>query len=213
MGQSEAKLFNILAPILIIEYNRYEVINMEVWKDIDGFNGVFQVSNEGRVRSVDRIVEQKSPKGGLSIRKLKGKILKHKLTTFGYFEIRLYNRETGKHKDCRVHQLVAKAFIPNPENKPQVNHKDADKQNNRVENLEWVTPQENMTHAHNGLIHYRFGEKHQNTKITEEDVRFIREHYSFRNKEYNTTTLAKKYGVSLQTILNIVNRKTWKHIE
>lgn len=112
----------------------------EIWKDIDGYIGRYQISNLGRVKSILRF-----SKG------IKVKILKYKIDKYGYLRVTL--SKDNQQKIFFVHRLVAKAFIPNPENKPQVNHIDGNKQNNKVNNLEWVTNQENVIHAHiTGLI-------------------------------------------------------------
>ena len=99
----------------------------EIWKDIEGYEGLYQVSNLGRVRSVDRY-------DGLN-HFLKGKIKKQTKDKTGYFTTHLW--KDGKNKCCKVHRLVAQAFLDNPNNLLQVNHKDEDKTNNRVNNLEW----------------------------------------------------------------------------
>jgi hypothetical protein len=98
---------------------------MEIWKEIEGYEGLYQVSNEGRIRSKRRI-------------KIQGDYN-------GYKKVRLSKKSRQLTK--QVHRLVAKAFIPNPENKPFVNHKDLNRSNNNVNNLEWVTHQENVNHA------------------------------------------------------------------
>ena len=108
----------------------------EVWKDIDGYEGSYQVSNYGRVRSKDRV--------SFSGRKLKGRVLKQKVNK-GYYVIGLY--KDGKQFGETVSRLVANAFIPNSENKPEVNHIDENKANNHANNLEWVTPKENSNHG------------------------------------------------------------------
>lgn len=103
-------------------------MDREIWKDIQGYGGKYQVSNLGRVRSI-----------------LRNKILIPKKTKKGYLRIRLY--ENNHCKNIVIHRLVAFAFIPNPENKPQVNHKDGNKENNCVSNLEWCSCYENFWHA------------------------------------------------------------------
>lgn len=97
-----------------------------------------------------------------------GYVLKYKYNTYNYCYVKMRN------KNYLVHRLVATKYIPNPDNKPQVNHIDGNKENNHVSNLEWVTPQENKTHAKNHKL-VAVGEKINHSKLTEEDVRFIRQ--------------------------------------
>lgn len=105
----------------------------ETWKAIDGYVGHYEISNYGRVKSFP------------TQRRTTTIILKPKLTKDGYYETTL--NANNKTKYIRTHRLVAQAFIPNLQNKPQVNHKDGNKLNNYVGNLEWVTNQENITHS------------------------------------------------------------------
>lgn len=113
---------------------------METWRDIIGFESLYQVSNLGRVRSHDRVVPY--PRGQRGIAVKKGKILSPKTTQTGYYEVVLID-ETGSRHSKRVHRLVAEAFISNPFNLPYINHIDEDKKNNIVSNLEWCTPKHN----------------------------------------------------------------------
>jgi hypothetical protein len=113
-----------------------------IWKDIPEFEGLYQVSNTGLIKSVERyVVNTKS-----SVRKIKEKIkAAHTTSIVDYLYVPLYKNNQGK--NVAVHRAVALAFINNPNNKPQVNHIDGNKQNNNVYNLEWVTVSENHLHA------------------------------------------------------------------
>lgn len=118
----------------------------EVWKNIEGFEGFYQVSNRGNVRSVDRTFTFAS-KGNIIQRSYKSQTKKGRLRKDGYVSVNL--RMIGTVTHISVHRLVASAFIENPDNKPYVNHKNGNKQNNNDWNLEWCTAQENTAHAIN----------------------------------------------------------------
>jgi len=109
-------------------------------KDIKGYEGYYQVDSNGVVYGVERYVKKWD-----GIRKIEKSILKEGTTNCGYVRVNLC--KNGKNKKHSVHRLVATAFIPNPENKPCVNHIDGNKKNNKLENLEWVTHKENTNHA------------------------------------------------------------------
>ena len=127
---------------------------MEQWKPIKGFEGLYEISNEGRVRSVAREMTHSCGK----VQKVPEKIKKpqlHKTNGQTYLFVHLYRN--SKQEKKYIHRLVAEAFIPKPEGKDHVNHIDNDAKNNRAENLEWVTPLENSTHAwKTGQHDYRF---------------------------------------------------------
>ncbi|KKK75881.1 hypothetical protein LCGC14_2869280 [marine sediment metagenome] len=173
---------------------------MEIWKDIKGFEGYYQISNLGRVKSLFRIVSHKL-KGKKTISEI---ILKSCISSPGYYALGL--RKNCKVKCARIHRLVALYFIPNPENKPEVNHKNGIKTDNRVENLEWCTRKENIIHAiETGLLPNR-GSGNHNAKLCERDVREIRKSKLTRKQ------LATKYHVSIYTIKDAIKYYTWKHI-
>lgn len=134
----------------------------EIWKDIQDYEGRYQVSNLGRVKSIERLD---------SIgRHVSEKILKPTLEEWGYYCVILYKE--SKKRYYQIHRLVAQAFIPNHQNKPQVNHIDGNKINNHVENLEWVTGSENVQHAYNNNLHkIPFGEKNPNATLNWENVK------------------------------------------
>lgn len=113
---------------------------MEEWRDIAGYEGLYQVSNLGRVRSLDRVIKCVD-----SIRRYKGCMLRLAKQGNGYMSVSL--QKSGDRKTKLVHRLVAQAFIQNPDNLPEVNHLDENKENNVVDNLEWVTQAENNAYG------------------------------------------------------------------
>ena len=117
-------------------------------------------------------------------------------------------------KSIKVHTLVAKAFIPNPENKPVVHHKDSNRSNNRVENLEWVTYQENTAYAsQKGSYDKETGCASPFAKLTEEDVLYIRKHYIPRHRKFGANALSRQLNVSQSSILNVIHNVTYKDVE
>lgn len=133
---------------------------MEIWKDIEGYENLYQVSNYGRVRSVDRYVNYL--RGGKRL--MKGKIIKQTSTTLGYKQVKLC--KDGKSKNNLIHRLVAESFIPNQYNLPEVNHIDENKSNNRVDNLEWVTHRYNVNY---GTAQQRRVEKQKGKQLNRKD--------------------------------------------
>jgi len=122
---------------------------MEIWQPIPDYESAYEVSSYGRVRSIDKLV-----KSGLRHNQeveRRGKILKQNMKRNGYMTVDLSSE--NRVRTSTVHRIVAKVFIPNTENKPQVNHKNGNKSDNRVENLEWVTAKENMVHRYTTLGH------------------------------------------------------------
>lgn len=112
---------------------------MEIWKDIKGFEGLYQISNLARIKSVERL---RSNGSGMQLQPEKIKSIQTHLNGYKYVNL----NKNGKNSTHRIHRLVAEAFIPNPDNKPDVNHDDADKSNNLPYNLVWSTKKENTQH-------------------------------------------------------------------
>ncbi len=129
---------------------------MENWRDIKGYEGKYQVSDLGRVRSLDVEVTQKVVGGKLVNRVYKGCILKQSIRN-NYLSVNLKDKGTKKHMS--VHRMVSEAFIENPHNKPLVNHKNGVKSDNRMSNLEWCTSKENSQHALKNGLHKPYLEK------------------------------------------------------
>ena len=120
-----------------------------MWKPIPGLEGLYSANENGEIKSEDRPVDFFARNRRIKYTK-KGIVLKQTATSRGYLCVSIH--KDGKQRVVRSHDLIAKTFLPNPENKTQVNHIDGNKKNNKVENLEWVTPRENLLHAFkNGL--------------------------------------------------------------
>lgn len=179
----------------------------EIWKDIKTHEGLYQVSNQGRVRSLDAYNICRSRSGNEFVRLRKGRVLKFQLHN-GYLWTVICNR---KPTTISAHRAVALAFIPNPENKPEVNHKDGNKQNNNDWNLEWCTPMENTQHAiRTGLIGKKYNKR--GSKINETIVREIRD--KILNEEYmSDRAIGEIYGLSHSGINGIRRGLTWKHVK
>lgn len=120
---------------------------MEIWKEVKNYECCYEVSNLGNVRSITRNVERTNPSGGKSYYTYKSRMLKSCVTNKGYLRLGLYLNDVKTNH--QIHRLVAIAFIDNPENKEQVNHKNGIKTDNRVDNLEWVNNYENFRHSVN----------------------------------------------------------------
>lgn len=178
----------------------------EIWKTIQGYENRYEVSNLGRVKSLERIDRYN--------RKIEEKILAPRKHTGGYLRVQLSK------KDFYIHRLVAEAFIPNPENKSQVNHIDGNKRNNRVDNLEWNTPLENNLHAirtglskkdRDFMIKMANCENHK--KAIAKRREFTKEQIiEIRKSQETDTILAKRYNISRGQIYSIKHYRTYKEV-
>ena len=180
----------------------------EIWKDIEGYEGLYQVSNLGRVRSLDKVLPC-NVNGIMTTRVRHGLIRKPHIGQTGYHYVLL--RDGKRCKNYRVHRLVADAFIPNPQNLPEVNHKDEDKSNNRADNLEWCSSSYN--HCYGTTIERAASKIHRAVCQFDKNDRLIREFVS-------VTEAAKAVGTSTTQISGCCKGKTksakgyrWKYKE
>lgn len=163
----------------------------EEWQAIEGYEGLYEVSDLGRVRSV------------------KTETVRAQHTTRGYPSLNLCRG--GRHRSKRVHRLVAQAFMDAPEaGRDHINHINGDKTDNRLQNLEWVSPGENNRHAADAGLNDQRGRRNNRAKLTAEDVLEMRE----RAKRSGVTQrdLAAEFGVSQPQVGRILRRERWDHI-
>lgn len=161
----------------------------EIWKDIKCFEGEYQISNFGNLRHFS--------KGEWRLRKNTNK-------TGWYFNVILYGK--SHKKSCKIHRLVAEAFIPNPENKPQVNHIDCNRQNNHIENLEWVTAKENMQHAIKNKPEFLKPMNNYNKFIRPNKIAQYSLNEEFIEEFANAKEAYYKTGVCARNILQVANK-------
>lgn len=169
----------------------------ELWRDVVGFEGFYQVSNHGRVKSLDRQVFYIDGR----VRTFYGQILKLRLDSKGYYFVTLI--KPGFKIQQRVHRLVAESFILNFQNKPCVNHKNSNRKDNIVDNLEWVTHKENTQHAIKKGLLYKPGKK-----LDVEKINLIKKMYN--SGTFTQQGLANIFSLSQSQISRIVGGKNWK---
>ena len=173
----------------------------EIWKDVVEYEGRYQVSSNGRVRSLKRRFKKRLI-GEETILRLE----KHKQ---GYLRIMLSKDELTK--KFLVHRLVAQAFLPNIENKTTVNHINGIKDDNRTQNLEWATQTENIRHAIlSGLKPATRGERSGTSKLTEKDVLEIRKLY--HEEGVRAVIIGERFGIGAVYVCTVANKKVWKHV-
>lgn len=187
--------------------NEKGLVCCEEWRDIPDYVGKYTVSNLSRVKSLDRNVLCSDER----ILKIKGRIISQGINKqTGYLSVSVWKND--KTKRFTTHRLVATAFIPNPENKPQVNHINSNRTDNRIQNLEWCNNSENVKHSYDfGDRESVKGESHFKCKLTNEKVLAIRRLYRL-NPKLNRQKLGAKLGVTGMTITGIIYHQTWKHI-
>ena len=157
----------------------------------------FEVSSKGRLRNVNT-----------------GTIYCQTINKNGHYQVCVSLGSRQRKKVFRVHKAVAETFIPNKEDKPYVNHKNANKLNNSVNNLEWVTPQENAQHAkeHSLLPKPKAGTDSPGARLSREQVEYIRKNYIPRSRDFGSRALGRKFGVGHDTILKVINNKSYKNV-
>ncbi len=171
----------------------------EEWKSINDFEDRFEVSNFGRIKSINGRNNKGAPI-----------IIKQYIEKNGYARVTIRKRNNKQKYKFSVHRLVGEYFIENPNSLPVINHIDNDPLNNNYKNLEWCTQLENLNHAKRQERLNIKGERHYNTSLTELDVLKIRETYSLG--KISQLELGKKFGVGRCCIKSIVSRQSWAHI-
>jgi hypothetical protein len=169
-------------------------VSEQIWKDVIGYEGLYQVSNLGNVKSLGNKFSRKE------------RLLKLSFQSKGYLTVVL--QKDAKRKMVLVHRIVAEHFIHNVESKPQINHIDGNKTNNAIENLEWVSHRENLNHAIKNNLTLK-GEENRNSKLKDVDVIKI---HSLLQKGTTTKELSETYNVSYSTIDSIRTNRYWKHL-
>ena len=183
--------------------NKSDEIN-EIWKPVKGYEGIYEVSNLGRVKSLPRLkyCGHKNSKP----QKVHERILTSHVDRLGYVKVRL--SKNGESKTSLLHRVIAEAFIDPVEGKSEINHKDGVKANNAIENLEWSTRSENVKHAFlNKLKHPKRAEENNKSKLNWDSVNEIRD---LHLGGVSQKDLSIKFGVTIASINNIINYKTWK---
>jgi len=179
----------------------------EIWKEINGYEGMYQVSNLGRVKSLKRQVTRAN---GVKPH-YPERILRHGLNSAGYPIVCL--QKDGTQKMERVHRLVAKCFINNPLNKKTVNHINGVKGDGRAVNLEWATQAENNQHAIDtglkDMSKTKKGSNHGGSKLKEGDIPII---FKLKTVGIRRSEIASMFNVSPQTITDVISRRYWKHV-
>lgn len=180
---------------------------IEEWRDVPGWEGLYQVSSLGRVKSLDRSVLVRQANGNARTVRYKGLVLKQKIASTGYPGVML-TRSKARFS-ANIHALVCEAFHgPRPSPAHQVAHNDGSRTNNRADNLRWATVSQNCLdkRRHGTMVQ---GEEMWRATFTEAQIRNVRRRYKTGE---GLTSIAKSYGTTATHIKAIVDRRTWKHV-
>ncbi|MFP7414368.1 NUMOD4 domain-containing protein [Priestia filamentosa] len=176
----------------------------EIWKPVKGYEDLYEISHLGRIKSLERRLYDS--KGNFL--RVQPEIIRTNETKSKRYK-QFHLSRNNKRKNVYIHRLVAEHFIDNPFNKPHVNHIDGNKTNNHYTNLEWVTLKENTIHAGESKL-MEYGSSRYNSKLNDDSVREIRRLY----KEVKSfEEIARMFGVTRATIKQVIDKKTWKHVD
>lgn len=176
--------------------------NLEVWKEIKGYEDSHLISNLGKIKSLQRYVKAK----GGSKRQVKGRIIKQCIDSVGYFAAKINN------KTIRIHRILGETFLENPTNLPCINHINGIKTDNSLQNLEWCSYSENNKHAYDIKLKHAnptLGEKNHLSKLSELDVISIKNRLRQKEKQVD---IAKIYNITQAAVSLIKINKNWKHL-
>ena|SRR6185369_14744824 len=175
------------------------------WLPVPGWEGFYEVSNTGRVRSINRRMVCRD---GIAQR-YQARELTLCDSQNGYPRVHLRDTVNGRRRWAMVHRLVALAFVPNPENKPNVNHIDCNTYNAAATNLEWCTQRENLAHAARlgRMSHHALGKRPAHAKLSNRQVYEIRELYAAGNTSW--ADLGRRFLVGKRTIGRIIRRQSY----
>lgn len=187
-----------------LKFKKAESLDGEIWCDIDGFIGIYQVSNLGRIKRIACVTKTKNGKQYFNAERLMNLVPDRK----GYIRVQLRLNSSSKYYS--VHRFVAKHFIPNPNNLPEVNHLLGIKADNRASQLEWCTRSHNKMHSYQILGEIkRNGIRNGNSKLSADKIKLIKGEYS---KGLSFKELGEKFGISHTHAWRILKGKTWAHL-